>query len=440
MRICIVNEYFYPEDYGGTSTVLSTLTQELRKNHPNLSIDVVTSRNRYRSAGDKLAGYEEWNGIHIHRVAAPDSKGLGIARRLYANARFAISALAEMLRQPKYDLVLVGTAPPIVGLAAQAFKCLTKTPYVYIIYDLEPDRAVALGVVSDRNPVTRLLRVSQRGWMRSASKVIVLGRCMRDYIGRVYGLRPDQIRVIATGADPDEIQPVADRGGLRAKHDLDGFVVCYSGNFGRYHNFDTILDAAKELHRAATPVNFLMIGDGAQQEYIAERIANEGINNVRMMSYVSREDYVEIVTSVDASFVTLEPGMEGLCVPSKFYSILASGRPVVGLVSPRCEVAYVIHDEACGVQIDPSDTVGLVKALTDLSGNPERASRMGQNARAALVDNYSKEKVANKYYIEMVNALRGGAAIRTSRGNRRVDAQQRHAKENAAAVKLLTHK
>jgi glycosyltransferase involved in cell wall biosynthesis len=221
---------------------------------------------------------------------------------------------------------------------------------------------------------------------------------------------------------------------------LYGFVVCYSGNFGRYHNFDTILDAAKELATAAPSVNFLLIGDGAQQAYIAERVSKEGIDNVRMMTYVSREDYVEILTSVDASFVTLEPGMEGLCVPSKFYSILASGRPTIGLVSPRCEVAYVIHDAACGVQIDPADTAGLVKALADLSRDPEKAARMGQNARAALIENYSKEKVAHKYYVEMVNALRGGVAVRTSRGTRRVGAHQRHASENAAAVKLLTHK
>ena len=401
MRICIVNEFFYPDSTGGTGTVLSDLVRSLREIYSSVDIDVVTSKNLYRDADALLPAWENWNGVNIHRLATPRPNGLPTPLRLGANLLFCLFALGKLASLGRYDLILVGTAPPMVAMSAQMLGWLKATPFVYIVYDLEPDRSVTMKMMVPAHPVVRLFRGSQKRWLHSASKVVVLGRCMREYLGDAYGLPEHQIEVIPIGSDPGEIVPASRDSRFRALHGIKGFIVLYSGNFGRYHDFDTVLDAAKVLRGqegTAQDIQFVLVGNGAQKDHIARRISSEEIGNVRLFDFVSKEDYADLLATADVSLVTLEPGMEGLCVPSKFYSILASGRATIAAVSPRSEVARVIDEAQCGVHLSQGDTELLVTVLTHLASCPAEVERMGHNARRVLEEKYSTPRLARQYH------------------------------------------
>lgn len=403
MRICIVNEFFHPDSTGGTGTVLSDLVRSLRDAHDDLEVDVVTSNNLYRGTQAALPAYEDWDGVNIHRLATPRPNGLATPLRLAANLLFCLLALGKLIRLGRFDALLIGTAPPMIAMAAQALGGLRGTPFVYIVYDLEPDRSVAMSVMGGGHPLVRLFRAGQRRWLHSASKVVVLGRCMHEHVARSYDLPVHKIEVIPIGSNPVASSPVGAAltertGRFRARHGVEGFMVLYSGNFGRYHNFDTILDAAKQLHQARSGVQFVLVGGGAQQGHIARRISDEGIGNARLFAFVDKEDYPDLMASADVSLVTLEPGMEGLCVPSKFYSILASGRPTVAAVSPVSEVARVIDEAGCGVHMDQGDAPRLVETLTFLASHPAEVARMGANARRISEEQYATSHLAQQYY------------------------------------------
>lgn len=419
MRICIVNEFFYPDSTGGTGTVLSDLVHSLRETYSDVDIDVVTSKNLYREAGAHLPAWENWNGVNIHRLATPRPNGLSTPLRLGANLLFCLFALVKLACLGRYDLLLVGTAPPMVAMSAQALGWLKATPFVYVVYDLEPDRSVTMKMLAHTHPVARLFRGSQKHWLHAASKVVVLGRCMREYLGQAYDLPEHRVQVIPIGSDPTEIVPASRDSRFRALHGIGGFVVLYSGNFGRYHDFDTLLDAAKALKDKEKTKNkgrfgaterqgkdlpfmqdirFVLVGSGAQKAHIAQRIADEKIGNVRLFDFVSKEDYADLLASADVSLVTLEPGMEGLCVPSKFYSILASGRPTIAAVSPHSEVARVIDEAQCGVHLSQGDVGQLMNVLTHLAAHPAEVERMGRNARRVLEEKYSTQGLARQYH------------------------------------------
>ncbi len=398
MRICIVNEFFYPDSAGGTGTVLSDLVRSLREMDSELEIDVVTSTNLYRQPQTSLPAYEEWNGVRIHRLATPHPNGLSMPLRLGANLLFCTLALAKLVSLPAYDLVLLGTAPPMVALGAVALKQLRGTPFVYIVYDLEPDRSVAMKMLSAAHPVVKLFRHGQRRWLRAAAKVIVLGEYMGEHLSHAYGVPLQNIEAIPIGSNPAEIVPGPKSSRFRAEHGLSGFVVLYSGNFGRYHNFDTILDAAAKLKDSHPGISFALVGDGAQKGHIAGRVREEALSNVRLFDFVAKDAYADLLASADVSLVTLEPGMEGLCVPSKFYSILASGRPVLATVSPKSEVARVIDEAQAGVHLEQTATEPLVSALIALMEHPARTEQMGRNARCILEEKYSTAHVARQYH------------------------------------------
>ena len=410
MRICLISEYFYPDSGGGTGTVLSNLTRHLKDAYDDVEIDVITSRHLYRAAPGaetSLSSRDNWNGIEIERLDTPRPHASNIKKRLLANLRFSWAALRAVIRRKRYDLVLVSTAPPTAPIAAKGLLALTRTPYAYIVYDLFPDVAVALGVLEKSSRPAQVLYKAQRSWLHSAAKTIVLGRCMADHLVKTYDLPRPKIEVIAVGADASQIEPLSQQTQFRADNDLQDFVVLWAGNFGHHQNFDAILDAAVALRDSAREggrkVTFAFVGDGAKREYIASRICNEDISNARMFPFVPVAQFSDMLASADVSLVALEPGAEGLGVPSKFYNILASGRPTVALVAPGSEVAHVLEENNCGVRID-QDGTALARVIGELADDPQRVQTMGQNARRACEEKYSMTQVAHQFY-EVLNEV-----------------------------------
>ena len=413
MRMCIVSEFFYPDMTGGTGMLLSDLARGLHDTF-GVEVDVITTRHLYRDPGAKLPRQENWDGINIFRVAAPNFNRDTTERRLVGNLLFSGSAFFKLLSRKRYDVVLAATAPPTVPAVAQAYEKLTKTPYLYVIYDLEPDRVVRMEVMAADSYPVRLMRRLQQGWLSSAAKVIVIGRCMADHLTQNYGMPAERVEVIAVGAEAGRIVPSYRETALRARHGLTGFVVLYAGNFGKYHNFDTILEAAKRLQDSPTPITFALFGNGAQEKKIRARVAKENIANVKIFPILPQSEVPDLLASADVSLVTLEPNMEGLCVPSKFYPILASGRPTIALIGECSEVARVIAEADCGVRLDQGDTDRLVEVLTRLAENPEEAARMGRNARQVLEEKYDLGHVIRQYHVALQGAVSARAAQKTN--------------------------
>lgn len=398
MKICVLSEYFYPDDTGGTGTVLSKLMRQLKDDHVDVEIDVVTSRNLFRGAHNSLPENEEWEGIRIVRLPAPAASKNSVRRRLAANLMFTGAAFRKLLRMGKrYDLVLVVTAPPTLPLAARSFARLTNTPYVYLVYDLYLDLALALKLVKTDSQMVRSMQRVQKSWLRSSSKVIVLGRCMRDLVAERYDVALENIEVVPIPSSDLMIQPRGRDTEFRRANALGGFVVLYAGNFARYQDFDTLLDAAKLL-RARSDITFVFVGDGTRRGHIAQRIENDGLHNVRLLPFVSEDQLSDMLASADASLVTLERGTAGLAVPSKFYNIMASGRATVAVIDPHSEVARVIEENDCGVCIEPENPQQLAQVLLDLTDDRERVEQLGRNARAACEAHYSLPHIANRFH------------------------------------------
>jgi glycosyltransferase involved in cell wall biosynthesis len=397
MKICLICEYFYPDNAGGTGTVLSSLVRHLKDTYADLEIDVITSGNVYRGIAEKLPALENWQGIEIHRLQVPKAHPSSIKKRLLTNFRFTCLVLKKMLQQRDYDLVLVSTAPPTMPMAAKVFKRFTGTPYAYIVYDLYPDIAVALEVLKPQAKPVRVLHKLQKGWLHSASKVIVLGRCMAEHLQQQYRLPAAQIKVIPVGADARKVSPLGKETKFREANGLKDFVVLWAGNFGWHQDFDSIIDAAKTLQASHKSINFVFVGDGAKREHIVKRLEQEKIANVRLLPFVDEADFTDMLASANVSLVALEPGAEGLGVPSKFYNILASGRPVVALVAPGSEVAHVIEENQCGVRVERNGEE-LAAVLADLESHPDKVKEMGERARQACEENYSMDHICHQFY------------------------------------------
>jgi len=378
--------------------VLSNLVRRLKDEYADLEIDVITSNNLFRGEAGALPEREDWDGVSILRLASPQPRKRSIRRRLTANMIFTGAVLRALVRGRKqYDLILVATAPPTLALAARSYRRLTGTPYVYLIYDLYLDMALALDMVRHESKLIQAMQKVQKAWLGSASRVIVLGRCMQDLIAERYQVPLGQIDVVPIPTDISRIQPRSRQTGFRRDNDLSGFVVLYAGNFAQYQDFDTLLDAANIL-KDRKDITWVFVGDGAKRGHILGRVQAEGMSNVRVLPFVPQEELCDMLASADVSLITLESGVAGLAVPSKFYNILASGRPSVAVLDSFSEIARAIEESGCGLLVEPEDAPGLARAICGLAQEPEEAERIGQRARQLCEARYSLPHIAHRFH------------------------------------------
>ncbi len=379
MRICILSEYFYPDYGGGTGTVLTHLARYLRDHYPDVDIDVVTSKHLYRGGDGNLPEYEEWDGIRIHRVSTPPTKHESMAKRLFLGLRFTAAVLRQLLRGPRYDVLLIVSNPPMLPEAGRWLRWLRHTPYVYLTHDLYPDLPIAVKALRSESLAARLGRWVQRRWLATAAKVVTLGRCMQAHICSTYAIDPAQVAIITNWADLAPTPRSLDTE-FRAAHGLTGTVVMYAGNMGQYIDCDEILNAAKMLAATHPTVTFALLGDGIKRAGLERRIADEGIANVHLFPLTTLDTLADTLASADISLITFDPGMEGIGVPSKLYNLLAVGRPIIALMGGQTEVALTLAEGRCGVCIDHSDGSLLANAIAELCAQPAMRQTMGDNA------------------------------------------------------------
>jgi glycosyltransferase involved in cell wall biosynthesis len=212
------------------------------------------------------------------------------------------------------------------------------------------------------------------------------------------GILKDRIHVIANWSEDDEIVPVAASDNpLRREWGLENkFVVGYSGNLGRAHEFDTVLGAAERL-RSNSDIVFLCIGGGHLLNALAKSVQERGLGNFRFMDYQDQALLKFSLCASDVHWISLKPEVEGLIVPSKVYGIAAAGRPVIAICAKNGEIAKLVEQYQCGCVVEPGNADALVNSILQLSQDIELRTKMGRHARAMLEAHFTRRQALERW-------------------------------------------
>jgi len=208
-----------------------------------------------------------------------------------------------------------------------------------------------------------------------------------------------RVHVIPNWCNDDVIQPVAQsENPLRQSWGLVGqFVLGYSGNLGRAHEFQTVLAAAERLRNEPHFI-FLMIGGGKRFEELARAVKRRGLaRSFRFIPYQEQKLLSHSLAVADAHWLSLNPKLEGLIVPSKFYGIAAVAKPIIVIGDKDGEIAQLVQQHGCGIVITPGNADALVDALRLLSNAPETISEMGRRARAMLDGHFTRQQALQRW-------------------------------------------
>jgi len=378
MKIVLVNRFFWP-DHSATSQLLGDLAFHLSE--MGLSVHVVAGRLVYDDPSALLPSEDVVRNVRVIRVWTTRFGRHNLSGRTLDYLTFYLSAAWTLfgLLKPG-DVVVAKTDPPLISVVAAAVARLRRAKLINWIQDLFPEVAVILGV-----PGVRLIgggiRALRNRSLRTAEWNIVLGDRMAErLIGQ--GVREKTVRVIHNWADGTRIYPVnRDQNPLRSEWGLNGkFVVGYSGNFGRAHDFTTILDAAENL-AADGSIMFLFIGSGAQRGQLEKEAQRRQLQNFIFKPYQPRKHLRLSLSAPDVHLVSLQPSLEGFIVPSKFYGITAAGRPTIFIGSSQGEIPRILKEARCGFSVEVGRADELVRIIRDLADHDELCLSLGRRAR-----------------------------------------------------------
>jgi colanic acid biosynthesis glycosyl transferase WcaI len=249
-----------------------------------------------------------------------------------------------------------------------------------------------------KGPLSQGLLHLRDASLRAAAVNVVVGEGMAEIV-RQRGIPSERIRVIPNWCDDEDIRPIARLDNpLRRDWALsDRFVVGYSGNLGRGHEFETILAAAKRL-RSEQHLCFLFIGGGNKFAELADRVRGDGLDHLfRFLPYQERNVLRFSLGVPDIHLISLLPELEGLIVPSKLYGIAAAGRPIIAVTARDGEVARLVRRHDCGIVVEPGDGELLADTIRRLRADPTQLAEMGHRARAMLDGDFTRRHAFERW-------------------------------------------
>jgi glycosyltransferase involved in cell wall biosynthesis len=265
--------------------------------------------------------------------------------------------------------------------------------------DLYPNVAVQGGLLKETGLLTGFLTTLSRFTLKNADPLIVIGRCMQENMQKI-GVSPEHIFVVPNWANETEIYPVPhSKNQLRQELGVedDAFVVLYTGNIGFSHFFDDILEVARRL-RDVPHLYFMFIGNGVRRKEVEQAREMHNLKNVLLLPFQPIDKWADTFGLGDIHFVSLRTGFEGVVVPSKTYSVLSAGRPVIYQGSPYGEIARMIAEEEIGTVVPLSNPDVLEQAILHYLDNPMLVEEQGEKAYRLTKERLSREHAIMKYF------------------------------------------
>lgn len=444
MRILVVNRFYRPDE-SATAMLATDMAEDLaRAGH---EVRVLCSRSLHvvraprdspnahspSATGLRLPARESLGGVEVERLASTGAGRLSLAGRALDLATFSLALHARLATVPRPDVALFLSDPPMAALGGAWMHAWRGCAFVHHVMDLYPDVAVALAGESGARALAgraagALAGPLMNAALRRCDRAIALGETMADRLV-ARGVARDRIAIVPPWADGDALRPLDHeenefrRGLGLAPGDV---LFLYSGNLGRAHSFDAMLEGIERIARedalapsGSTRARFLFTGDGPRREAVArlaERLGGarpaRGTHPLAIHPPVPRERLRELLASADVHLVSQDPRTVGMIVPSKPAGVFAVGRPAIFLGPREAEVARAIARADCGIALEADDVDGFVASIRALGVAPDasvRRAAMGARARRLFESEYDRRAATGRVARELELAVEARA-------------------------------
>ena len=338
MNFLLLNQCFHP-DVMATAQQLTDLAVGLSE--AGHQVTVIASDRGYDDPSQRFPRRESWRGINIIRIPSFALGKKSRLRRAINFASFLLNCFWQLLRLPRFDVVVALTSPPLISFLGSLFVRIKGGKFFFWVMDLNPDEAIAAGWLKPNSVPARMLSVLLRSSLTHADGIIALDHFMKSRIV-AKGVRPDLVTVLPPWAHDDRVYfDSQGREAWRREHGLaEAFVVMYAGNHSPCHPLQTLLEAARQL-AGRNEIVFLFVGGGSEQDKVRQFAARYALGNVRCLPYQSAETLSASLSAADLHTVVIGDAFVGIVHPCKLYNILRIGSPFLYIGPKQSHVSEI---------------------------------------------------------------------------------------------------
>lgn len=389
--ILFLCQFFYPE-YNSSATLPFDTAKYLAAR--GFIVDALCGYPKEYSDQVHVPLREEKDGVNIQRIRYIQLGRASKLGRLINYFSFTVSAFFRLFKLRKYKSIIVYSNPPILPFIAVLGNMLFGIKIVFVAYDVYPEVAYASNSLRPGSIIEKGMRWLNHQMYKRVSRVVALTDEMKDFllIHRPE-LAVDRVVTIANWAHEKKAE-ATDEAYARFGYQPGQFIVSYFGNMGICQEMETLVGAVKRL-KDDDRIRFLIVGHGSKkQSVVAETI---GLRNVQIIDFLTGKDFERAVAISSVSVVSLERGLIGTCAPSKYYSYLQGGQPVLAVVEEGSYLAKEVEIKHIGYTVKISDVDGLIRAIRSMVEDKVACVEMGRRAERLYKEKYAIEIGLGKY-------------------------------------------
>ena len=296
------------------------------------------------------------------------------------------------------DLMFISSTPPIQGAMAALVKKCRHIPLVYNLQDIFPDSLVGTGLAKKEGLLWKIGRVIENFTYRNADKIIVISDDFKKNI-MAKGVPEEKIVVVYNWVDENAVVPVAKEDNPLYEElgiNRDKFSVVYAGNFGHAQNIDVTIAAAERL-KDVDDIQFLMFGTGGLVDNYKKLAHEKGLKNMFFFPLQPAEKVSYVYSLGDLGVVACKKGLGKGAFPSKTWSIMSTGTPVIANYDEDTDLERLVKDNGLGVFSAADDSEQMAQRIMEMYNHRDLCSEYGRNARKYIEQHVSKEKSTQKY-------------------------------------------
>lgn len=399
MRILIPFSYYHPEQCAGLF-VIDDMTEQAARQGASSLITVPTPTRNVPADAKWSRDETLCNGmVQVHRFRMYGEGKNPVFRAL----RYFLCEVVQLhyMLWKDYDVAFIDSTPPIQGLKLPIIRLFRKKPVVYNAQDLFPETLSGTGLANKGGFLWKIGMWVSNVTFRNSDRIIAISEDIkRSMVAR--GVPEEKIAVVYNWVDESAIKPVAKEDNpLYEEFGLsrEKFTVVYAGNLGNAQNINIILDGAKKL----PDVQFAVFGTGGLENEVRERIEKEGLTNVHLNPLQPYDRVSQVYSLGDACIVSCKEGLGGSAMPSKTWTIMSCGRPVIASFDEG-ELKEILEKNNCGVFTHAGDVNEFVEGIKNIAANPVHCAEMGRNARQFILESLTKE-VGTRKYVEVIKSV-----------------------------------
>lgn len=394
-RLWVVSELYYPEQTS-TGYFLTGIAEGLAD---SFDVHAVCGQPTYSSAGTVAPRRGQRHGVSIFRMRGTRFPKDRLVLRLFNVVTLTLATFFFLLRHVRSgDRILAVTNPPTMPpLLALVIK-LRRARGVLLVHDVYPEVLVAAGMLSRRSLVVQVMARVMKAAIAAFDHVIVLGEDMAELVSNNRGIAPERMSIIPNWGDTAAIVPadisvnaIARQLGAQSKT-----IIQYSGNIGRTHDIELVLDVARRLE-GRDDILFLFAGEGGKMPLVEAEARKTG-SNIVVLPRQPAESLPELLSCATATIIALPPGMTGISVPSRMYNVMAAARPIISVGDKGSTLSNTVRDNDAGwyCDADPASLQSQIEEIATPEGHGV-AKTKGVNARRLVESRYTRGAVVGQF-------------------------------------------